>query len=84
MVKATPGRFTSPERGTVLIVQEVALLYLTAKLYTHFTSTIWRVLAGSDVGPPVKGQVQPCYIYHGSRNTAKTKRCVLKRNLTEG
>jgi hypothetical protein len=49
-VKATPGRFTPPERGPVLNVQEAALLYFTAKFYIRFTSTDGRVLAESDVG----------------------------------
>jgi len=37
---------------------------------------IGEYLLKSDVRPSVKGQVQPCYIYHGSQNTAKTKRWI--------
>jgi hypothetical protein len=72
--QTTPGRFTLPERGLVINLQEAALFYLTAQFYISFTSTDRRVIAESDVGPSVKGQVQPCYIYHGSQNTTKTKR----------
>jgi hypothetical protein len=74
-VKTTPGSFTHPERGPVLKVHDA---------YIRFTNMVRRLLHESDVGPSVKGQVQACYIYHGSQKTARTKPWILKQNLTEG
>ena len=41
VLKATPGRFTPPERGPVLNVQVAALLNLTLILRRSRTGTVW-------------------------------------------